>query len=133
MPRSAELGQNVDAGHAPDAGKPAGYLINARASRLTVRVFAKGVLSALGHNPRWRSAASAAKHGWTLKKMEAASLPMAIAPASPEEASAGRPFIMRDKDRREMEGPVVEDVLEVTDYLETVYACSKVRDSIASS
>jgi len=121
LPGSAELGQNVDAGHAAGAGKRARYLINARASRLTVRVFAKGVLSALGHNPTVAVRDFSGEAWVDAEKVEAAILRMTIAAAS-----LGVTDDISDKDRREIEGQMFEDVLEVTDYPEIVYACSRV-------
>jgi polyisoprenoid-binding protein YceI len=123
LPGSAELGQNVDAGNAAEAGKPASarYLINARASRLTVHVFAKGVLSALGHNPTVAVRGLSGEAWVDPEKVEAASVRITVAASS-----LGVTDDISDKDRREIERQMFEDVLEVTDYPEIVYACSRV-------
>jgi polyisoprenoid-binding protein YceI len=117
------LGQNVDSGNVAEAGKPASarYIINASASRLTVHVFAKGVLSAFGHNPTVAIRDFSGEAWVEAGKVEAAILRITMAAAS-----LGVTDDISDKDRREIEHQMLEDVLEVTDYPEIVYACSKV-------
>jgi polyisoprenoid-binding protein YceI len=123
LPESAELGQNVDSGHAAEGKTPAAarYIISARASRFTVHVFAKGVLSALGHNPTVAIRDFSGEAWVDPEKLEGSTLRLTIAAASLAVTDD-----ISDKDRREIERQMFEDVLEVTDYPEIVYACSRV-------
>jgi polyisoprenoid-binding protein YceI len=123
LPESAELGQNVDPGNAAEGKKvsAACYTISARASRLTVHVFAKGVLSAFGHNPTLAIRDFGGEAWVDPDKLEGSRLHLTIAAAS-----LGVTDDISDKDRREIERQMFEDVLEITDYPEIVYACSGV-------
>jgi polyisoprenoid-binding protein YceI len=97
------------------------YVIDAVGSEFTVRVFAGGLLSAFGHSPtiaiRDFSGEAQVKPGdlqqsWLKLTIRAASL------AVKDDIS--------DKDRREMEGTMQDEVLETSSYPEIVYECSKV-------
>ena len=122
MPESAELGQKVDSGNATAESKPtvARYTINPRASRFTVRVFAKGVLSAFGHNPTIAIHDFSGEAQIDSEKLEASSLRLTIASSSLAVMDD-----ISDKDRQEIERQMLEDVLDVTAYPQSVYACSK--------
>lgn len=92
------------------------YVVDARASRFTVQAFATGMLSAMGHNPKIGirsfsgavdfSPESAAGSNFTLS-MQANSL--------------GVLDDIGDRDRREIERIMNEQILEVAKYPEIVY------------
>ena len=122
MPESAELGQKVDSGKAAAETRPtvARYTINARASRFTVRVFAKGVLSAFGHNPTIAIHDFSGEAQINSEKLEGSGLRLTIAASSLTVMDD-----ISDKDRQEIERQMLQDVLEVSAYPEIVYECSK--------
>ena len=117
------MGQKVDSGNATAEAKPTvvRYTINPRASRFTVRVFAKGVLSAFGHNPTIAIHDFSGEAQIDSEKLEASRLRLTIAASSLAVMDD-----ISDKDRREIERQMLEDVLDVTAYPQIVYACSKV-------
>jgi len=122
LPEKGEAGQRVDSGNATGATKPtvARYTISARASRFTVRVFAKGVLSALGHNPTIAIRDFSGEAQVDPEKVDESALRITIAAAS-----LGVTDDISDKDRREIERQMLEDVLEVSTHPEIVYECSR--------
>jgi polyisoprenoid-binding protein YceI len=97
------------------------YVVDARASRFTVQAFATGILSAMGHNPKIGirnfsgevdfSPETAEGSGFRLK-MQANSLNVL------DDVS--------DKDRREIERMMNEQVLEVAKYPEILYEAATV-------
>ncbi len=92
------------------------YVVDARASRLTVQAFATGMLAAMGHNPRIGIRTFSGEVDF-----------------NPESAEAGRFRLLMqanslsvlddvsDKDRREMERMMNDQVLEVAKYPDVLY------------
>src|SRR5271165_2417619 len=95
------------------------YVMDARASQFTVQVFAGGLLSAFGHSPtiaiRDFSGAAEVNHD----DIERSSLKLSI-----QAASLTVRDDISDKDRREMERAMREEVLESLSYPEIIYECS---------
>lgn len=100
------------------------YTINVRASRFTVRAFASGMLSALGHNPTIAIRGFTGEAQVNPDKWEESSLRIIINAASLEVTDN-----ISDKDRREIERQMHDDVLEVSRYPEIVYECSRIAAS----
>jgi polyisoprenoid-binding protein YceI len=95
------------------------YTINARASRFSVRASACGVLSAFGHNPTIAIRDFTGEVQVNADQVEESSLRMTV-----KVASLGVTDDISDKDRREIERQMYEDVLEVSKYPEIVYECT---------
>jgi polyisoprenoid-binding protein YceI len=89
------------------------YIIGAGVSRFTVRGFAGGLLSAMGHNPVIAIRGFSGEVRGDPAVPEQASLHMKI-----QTASLSVENDMSDKDRREMARVMQEEVLEVTRYPE---------------
>jgi polyisoprenoid-binding protein YceI len=97
------------------------YLIDASMSRFTVRGFASGLLSGLGHNPVVAIRGFNGEASWDPAVPAEAHLRMvvlAISLAVQNDVS--------DKDRREMERGMQDDVLEVARYPEMVFESTAV-------
>jgi len=95
----------------------AGWVIDTRASRLTVRAFASGMLSALGHNPTFAVRDYRGEVRFDPESLKG-SLVLRIKPDSLTVTDN-----VSEKDRREMERATREDVLEIAKYPEIVYEC----------
>jgi len=102
----------------------ADYLIEAGVSRFTVRGFAGGLLSGLGHNPVVGIPDFAGEARWDPGKPEQASLSLTIRAASLTVQND-----MSDKDRREMQRAMREEVLEADQYPEIVFDSAAVSAS----
>jgi polyisoprenoid-binding protein YceI len=96
------------------------FTVNTRASRFTVRAFASGVLSAFGHNPNIAIREFTGEAQVNPEKVEESRLLLTI-----NAASLGVTDDISDKDRREIERQMLEEVLEVSSYPEIVYECSR--------
>jgi polyisoprenoid-binding protein YceI len=92
------------------------YTIDGRASRFTVRAFASGMLSAMGHNPTIGIRDLAGGMDFDPEKLQAGSLALTIKASS---------LAVQDdislKDRREMERLMNEQVLESSKFPEIRY------------
>jgi polyisoprenoid-binding protein YceI len=95
------------------------YVADIRASQFTVQVFSGGMLSAFGHSP------TIVIRDFTLEAE--------VNPDNPEQASltvliqAGSLSVkddISDKDRREIERMMQQEILETSSYPEIVYECS---------
>lgn len=95
------------------------YVANTRASQFTVQVFAGGVLSAFGHSPTIVIHDFSAVVQLNMEDLSKSSLKVAINP----ESSAVRDDVS-DKDRREIERTMKQEILETSKYPEIVYDCS---------
>ena len=97
------------------------YAIDSRVSRFTVRAFASGVLSAFGHNPTIAIRNYSGEVQLSAGQPETASLRITI-------KASGLSVVddISDKDRREIERQMQEEVLESASYPEIVYECSTV-------
>lgn len=126
LPGSTDLIPKADSNRAIEKTKAPAirYVINVRASRFTVRAFASGMLSALGHNPTIAIRDFNGEAQINPDKLEAASLRITI-----KATSLGVADNISDKDRREIERQMHDEVLEVSRYPEIVYECSRVSAS----
>ncbi|MGA9801075.1 MAG: YceI family protein [Terriglobales bacterium] len=97
------------------------YVADIRASQFTVQVFSGGMLSAFGHSPTISIRDFAAEADVNPDNPEQASLKMVI-PA----ASLSVKDDISDKDKREIERMMQQEVLEVSSYSEIVYECSSI-------
>lgn len=121
MSRSTDTLKKVDLNNAMQETQAAiRYTINVRASRFTVRAFASGVLSAFGHSPTIAIRDLTGEVQVNQDKLEESSLRLAIKAASLEVADN-----VSDKDRREIDRQMHDDVLEVSQFPQIVYECSR--------
>ncbi len=92
------------------------YVIDARASRLTVQAFATGVLAAMGHNPKIGIRSFGGGVEFNPEMPEAGGFRLSM-----QSNSLSVLDDLSDKDRREIERMMNEQVLEVTKYPEILY------------
>jgi polyisoprenoid-binding protein YceI len=92
------------------------YLLDKSASRFTVRVFAGGMLSALGHSPTLAIRDFDGEASFDLAAPSQASLRIKIRADSIEVADD-----VSSKDRREMESTMKQKVLETSNFPEIAY------------
>ena len=97
------------------------YAIDSRISRFTVRAFASGMLSAFGHSPTIAIRDFAGEAQFNPDRLESASLHVTVKAASLTVTDD-----ISDKDRREIEREMQDNVLESAKYPEIVYDCSRV-------
>lgn len=97
------------------------YALDAKLSRFTVRAFAGGMFAALAHNPAIAIRDFAGKARLTTGTMEPAAFELRIRADSLELLDN-----VSDKDRREIERAMREDVLETQKYPEIVFESSSV-------
>jgi polyisoprenoid-binding protein YceI len=95
------------------------YVTDTRASQFTVQVFSGGLLSAFGHSPVIAIRDFSGEVEVNPDNLDLSSLKVTIDPASLTVKDD-----ISDKDRREMELAMQEDVLETSAYPEIVYECS---------
>lgn len=110
-------------GAAPPAPAPVRtrFVVDARRSRFTVQAFAAGLLSAMGHNPTIGIRTFSGEVEFDLAALEAVAFRLTIQAASFEVLDD-----VSDKDRREMERVMKNDVLEITRYPEITYQASAI-------
>lgn len=98
---------------AGDANKAAAhrFVIDARASRFTVRAFATGMLSAMGHNPTIGIRDFSGELTFDSERVRASDFQLTI-----KSSSLSVLDDISDKDRREMERLMNEQVLEVSKF-----------------
>ena len=101
------------------------YEVDARASRLTVRAFASGFLSAFGHNPNISVRNLRGEARLANQTLEGASLRVTAAADSLAVEND-----VSDKDRREMQRAMNEEVLEIGKFPEISYECSRIAGSM---
>jgi polyisoprenoid-binding protein YceI len=97
------------------------YVLDPGVSRFTVRAFATGMLSAFGHSPTIAIRDFAGEAGFDPQHPETASLHVTIKATSLKVTDD-----VSDKDRREIEREMRENVLESAQYPEIQYDCSQV-------
>lgn len=97
------------------------YVIDARISRFTARVSASGMLSAFGHSPTIAIRDFSGEARFIPDKLESASLHVTV-----KAASLAVTDDISDKDRRDIEREMQDNVLESAKYPEIVYDCSRV-------
>ncbi len=97
------------------------YVIDAGVSRFTVRAFAAGMLSALGHNPTFAVRDLKGELEFDEQNPAASSMRLVVRASSLELQDN-----MSEKDRREILRTLNEDVLETARYPDIVYECRSV-------
>jgi polyisoprenoid-binding protein YceI len=97
------------------------YTIDTRGSRVTIRAFASGILSAMGHNPVVSARDVSGEIRLAPQTLEVTELRLRISTASLSVQND-----MSDKDRRDIERTMREEVLEVDRYPEIAFDGSKV-------
>jgi polyisoprenoid-binding protein YceI len=95
------------------------YLLDKSASRFTVRAFASGMLSALGHSPTFAIRDFAGEAGFDPVALDQASLRVQVRADSLEVMDE-----IKSKDRKEMESIMNQTVLESSKYPAIVYESS---------
>ena len=100
------------------------YLIDAGKSTFTVRAFATGLLSALGHSPTIAIPDFEGEVSLNPDAIEQSSLRMVIHSASLTVVDD-----IREKDRKEINRTMHHEVLEDDSFSEIVYECSRVSAS----
>jgi polyisoprenoid-binding protein YceI len=109
------------------------YVIDGRSSRFTVRAFATGLLAKMGHNPTIGIRDLSGEVKFNPDKLEAGSFRLVI-----KSASMSVQDEISDKDLREMERLMNQEVLETAKFPEIVYeapsiSVSKMADMLYSA
>jgi polyisoprenoid-binding protein YceI len=99
-------------------GNPIHYLTDLRTSRLTIRAFAGGMLSALGHNPVFAVRDYSGEVRLDPETGDGAALSLKIKAASLEVTND-----LSSKDRQEIERVMRDEVLETDRFPEITYDC----------
>jgi polyisoprenoid-binding protein YceI len=97
------------------------YLIDVKGSAFTVRAFTTGMLSAFGHSPTIAIPDFQGEVQFSSSAPEGASMRLVI-----QAASSTVTDDISNKDRREIERQMHDDVLEVDSYPEIIYECPRV-------
>jgi polyisoprenoid-binding protein YceI len=92
------------------------YVVDARASRFTVQAFATGILSAMGHNPTIGIRSFSGEVDFNPEMLQGARFRMNIQTASLKVEDD-----ISDKDSRDIERLMNEQVLEISKYPEAQY------------
>ena len=109
------------------------YVVDAKASRFTVQAFATGLLSAMGHNPAIGIRNFSGDVNFDPEAVHGSGFRLSI-----QANSLGVQDDISDKDRREIERMMNEQVLETAKYPEIAYeapvvAIAKLGDSLFSA
>ena len=123
MPESTEPHLTGEPGHPQEVAAAVAdhYVIEPMISRFTVKAFATGLLSAFGHSPTIQVRDLKGEIQFHPDAIEQSSLRLVVRADSLTVADN-----VNDKDRREMEGQMRDQVLETSTYSEIVYVTSKV-------
>ncbi len=125
---SESIDQRSDGSSQPVPQTPAEsavrYAIDGRIGRFTVRAFASGMLSAFGHSPTIAIRDFAGEAQFNPDRLESASLHVTVRAASLTVSDD-----ISDKDRRDIEREMQDNVLESGKYPEIVYDCTRVSVS----
>ncbi|MGA7525489.1 MAG: YceI family protein [Acidobacteriaceae bacterium] len=97
------------------------YIVDPRASRFTVQAFAAGLLSVAGHNPTIGIRSFSGEVRFSASATQASGFRISI-----QASSLNVQDDISDKDRREIERLMNEQVLETAKYSEIVYEASEV-------
>lgn len=97
------------------------FVIDAGASRFTVQAFATGLFSAMGHNPVIGIRTFSGEVNFSSEALQASGLKLAI-----QADSLGVQDDISDKDRREIEKLMNEQILEPARYPEIVYEAAQI-------
>ncbi len=98
------------------------YTIDARGSRLTIHAYASGLLSAVGHDPVIAVREFSGEVRFAPDTPDAAAVLLKMAPASMAVQND-----VSEKDRREMERMMNDEVLESAKYPDIVFDASQAR------
>ena len=109
------------------------YVVDAKASRFTVQAFVTGLLSAVGHNPTIGIRNFSADVHFIPEALQGSAFRLSI-----KANSLSVQDDISDKDRREIERLMNEQVLEITKYPEVLFeapvvSISKLGDSLYSA
>ena len=109
------------------------YVIDGRSSRFTVQAFATGLLAKMGHNPTIGIRDLSGEMKFNPDKLEAGSFRLVI-----KAASLSVQDDISDKDLREIERLMKQEILEITKFPEIVYeapsiSVTKMSDSLCSA
>ena len=109
------------------------FIIDARASRFTVQAFASGILSSMGHNPKIGIRTFGGAVDFNPETLEGGAFRLTV-----QSGSLAVQDDISDKDRRDIERLMKENVLEVARYPEIRYeaatiAVSRVDGSLYSA
>jgi polyisoprenoid-binding protein YceI len=109
------------------------YVVDGRASRFTVQAFATGMLARMGHNPTIGIRDFSGEMKFNPDKLEAASFHLVI-----KSASLSVQDDISDKDLREIERLMKQEVLEAAKFPEIVYdapgiSVTKMADALYSA
>jgi polyisoprenoid-binding protein YceI len=97
------------------------FVVDAGASRFSVQAFATGFLSAMGHNPVIGIRTFSGEVNFSSESLQASGLKLAI-----QAGSLGVQDDISDKDRREIEKLMNEQILEPAKYPEIVFEAAQV-------
>lgn len=97
------------------------YVIDGRASRFTVRAFASGLLSAMGHNPTIGIRDFSGDLNFNPENLQAGSFRLVI-----KASSLSVQDDISDKDRREIERLMNQEVLETPKFAEISYEAARI-------
>jgi len=97
------------------------YVVDAKASRFIVQAFATGILSAMGHNPRIGIRTFSGEVDFSPETAQAAAFRLTI-----KSNSLGVLDDISDKDRREIERMMNEQVLESSKFPDIIYGAPNV-------
>src|SRR6516165_5496147 len=100
------------------------FIIDPRASRFTVQAFASGILSAMGHNPKIGIRTFSGEVDFSQETIEGRAFRLTV-----QSASMAVLDDISDKDRREMERLMKDEVLEVARYPEIRYEAATIAVS----
>ena len=120
MPENTEPHLAREAAH-PAAAVADHYVIDPMISRFTVKAVATGLLSAFGHSPTIQIRDFKGEIEFNPQSIEQSSLRLVVGADSLTVADN-----ISDKDRREMESQMRDQVLETSKYSEIVYATTQV-------
>jgi polyisoprenoid-binding protein YceI len=109
------------------------YILDAKASKFTVQVFATGILSAVGHNPTLGIHNFSGDVHFSPEALQGSEFHLSV-----RTASLSVQDDVSDKDRREIERLMNEQVLDVAKYPEIIYeapviSITKLGDSLYSA
>jgi polyisoprenoid-binding protein YceI len=100
------------------------FIIDPKPSRFTVQAFASGILSAMGHNPKIGIRTFSGEVDFNPETLEGGGFRMTV-----QSASLAVQDDISDRDRREMERLMNEEVLEVGRYPEIRYEAATISVS----
>ena len=123
MPESIDTNVTPNSGSSTSEAASSGrnYAINAMVSSFTVQPFASGFLSAFGHNPKFAVRDLTGTIHFDPEHVDKSTMHLVVRANSLSVADN-----ISDKDRRDIESEMRENVLEITKYPEIVFDVSNV-------